>query len=187
MAKSEKEVPYAEFGERLTRLRKDWKMSRAELGEKCGVAISTIANYENGLRIPYADTAVRMAQTFDMTVEELLGMENPDLAMAQEEGIDRMRSVNGNAGAEQLRRMYSYATRLAGGQLEDEEQLMELSLEMSKIAMLAQQKLRERHTNKKYAETVARKQAETRQAVTGIDEQIKNMFDDSTADLPTDD
>ena len=63
-----KNSPYAEFGERLISLRKQNKMSRQQLGDLCGVAPSTIVNYERGTRIPYADTAVKMAQVFGMTV-----------------------------------------------------------------------------------------------------------------------
>ena len=83
-----KDAPYAEFGERLTKLRKRDNMSRAELGEICGVAPSTIVNYERGIRIPYADTAVRMAEHFDISVPELLGMEDPEAEMLAAELAD---------------------------------------------------------------------------------------------------
>ena len=83
-----KEVPYAEFGQRLTELRKKADMTRAELGEICGVAPSTIVNYERGTRIPYADTAVKMAQYFKLSVPELLGMDNPEAEMLAAELID---------------------------------------------------------------------------------------------------
>ena len=83
-----KEVPYAEFGKRLMDLRKKANMTRAELGEICGVAPSTIVNYERGTRIPYADTAVRMARRFDLSVPELLGMEDPEAEMLAAELAD---------------------------------------------------------------------------------------------------
>ena len=88
-----KDIPYAAFGERLMALRKGADLTRQQLGELCGVAPSTIVNYERGTRIPYADTAVKMAQVFHMTVEGLLGMENPELAMANEEAMDKMRGL----------------------------------------------------------------------------------------------
>lgn len=69
--------PYTEFGKRLMGLRKKSGMTRQQLGEMCGIAPSTIVNYEKGSRIPYADTAVKMAQTFGITVEGLLGVEAP--------------------------------------------------------------------------------------------------------------
>lgn len=174
-----KEVPYAEFGERLMELRKKANMTRAELGEICGVAPSTIVNYERGTRIPYADTAVKMAQHFNLSVPELLGMEDPSIAMAQEEAMDQMRSINGKKGADRLQRVYSEAASLAGGDLSD-DQLMEFSMEMQKMALLAQQRLTERYTNRRFQETVNRKAEQTDAAVKAIDSAIGEMVGDSS-------
>ena len=166
-----KEVPYAEFGERLMELRKKANMTRQELGEICGVAPSTIVNYERGTRIPYADTAVKMADHFHITVHELLGVENPELAMAQAEALDQMRSVNGKKGADRLTAVLTEAEHLAGGDL-SEDQLIEYTMELNKMAMQAQQRLREIHTNKRYQGTVEAKADETKASVKALDEAI---------------
>ena len=166
-----KEVPYAEFGQRLMELRKKADMTRAELGEICGVAPSTIVNYERGTRIPYADTAVKMADHFHITVHELLGVENPELAMAQAEALDQMRNVNGKKGADRLTAVLAEAGHLAGGDL-SEEQLIEYTMELNKMAMQAQQRLREIHTNKRYQGTVEAKAEETKASVKALDEAI---------------
>lgn len=172
-----KEVPYAEFGERLMELRKKANMTRQELGEICGVAPSTIVNYERGTRIPYADTAVKMAQHFGLSVPELLGMENPDLAMAQAEALDQMRSVNGKKGADRLNAVLAEAGHLAGGDL-SEEQLIEYTMELNKLALQAQQRLREIHTNKRFQATVDAKAAETKEKVAKLSDAIKNLATD---------
>lgn len=162
---AKKEVPYAEFGKRLTELRKNAGMSRQDLADACEVAGSTIVNYEHGTRIPYADTAVRMAQLFSITVEDLLGMSHPEIAMANAQAMDQMRSINGKKGADRLQDMYAEtAAQLAGGELDD-DQLMELTLEMQKMAMIAQQHLNERYTNRKYQATVTAKAEATADAV----------------------
>ena len=167
-----KEAPYADFGKRLTELRKNAHMSRQELASACDVAGSTIVNYEHGTRIPYADTAVRMAQLFNLTVEELLGMAHPENAMANARAMDQMRGINGKKGAERLHEMYAETTaQLAGGELED-EQLMELTLEMQKMAMIAQQHLNERYTNRKYQATVTAKAEATADAVRVLNDAI---------------
>lgn len=159
------EVPYAEFGKRLSALRQNAHMSRQELAEACEVAGSTIVNYERGTRIPYADTAVRMAQLFNITVEELLGMKRPDIAMANAQAMDQMRSISGKKGADRLRAMYEETTaQLAGGELED-TQLMELGVELNKMALLAQQCLCERYTTHKHEASVAAKAEATADAV----------------------
>ena len=169
-----KEVPYAEFGEKLMGLRKKAGMTRLELGEVCGVAPSTIVNYERGTRIPYADTAVRMADYFHITVHELLGVENPELAMAQAEALDQMRSLNGKKGADRLNAVLTEAGHLAGGDL-SEEQLIEYTMELNKLALQAQQRLREIHTNKRYQATVDAKAAETRERVAELSNTIETL------------
>lgn len=166
-----KEVPYAEFGERLMELRKKANMTRADLGEICGVAPSTIVNYERGTRIPYADTALKMADFFHITVHELLGIENPELAMAQAEALDQMRGVNGKKGADRLKAVLAEAGHLAGGDL-TEDQLVEYSMELAKLTMEAQQRLREIYSNKRYQGTVEAKADETKASVKAMDEAI---------------
>lgn len=169
------EAPYADFGQRLMSLRTTAQMTRQQLGEICGVAPSTIVNYERGTRIPYADTAVKMAQAFNLTVEELLGFSNPEAEMAKAEALDTMRSVNGSRGEARLRyHLNAASSALAGGEL-DEEQMQEFALEMTKMAMLAQQKLREIHTNKRYQDTVEAKAGETAEAVQAIDNAITGL------------
>jgi len=166
-----KEVPYAEFGERLMELRKKANMTRADLGEICGVAPSTIVNYERGTRIPYADTALKMADFFHITVHELLGVENPELAMAQAEALDQMRGVNGKKGADRLKAVLAEAGHLAGGDL-TEDQLVEYSMELAKLTMEAQQRHREIYSNKRYQGTVEAKADETKASVKAMDEAI---------------
>ena len=166
MAENEK-IPYAEFGERLVRLREEAGMTRKKLAELCGVAQSTVINYEKGTRIPYADTAVKMAQVFGMSVEELLGMDNSPLAMQQAEALDKMRGLNGRKGEARLRRLYGEAACLAEGDLPDDK-LLELSMELQKAALLAQQKLTERFTNRANQDAVERKAEKTAEAVRAI-------------------
>lgn len=169
-----KEVPYAEFGERLMELRKKANMTRQELGDVCGVAPSTIVNYERGTRIPYADTAVKMADHFHITLHELLGMDNPELAMSQAEAMDQMRSINGKKGADRLKAVLAEAGHLAGGDL-TESQLVEYSMELTKLTMEAQQRLRELYSNKRYQETVEAKAEETKESVKAINEAISDL------------
>ena len=83
-----KEAPYAEFGAKLTELRKKAGMTRAELGEICGVAPTTMINYERGLRIPYADTAVKLADYFHISIHDLLCVADPESEMLAAELAD---------------------------------------------------------------------------------------------------
>ena len=168
------DAPYREFAARLSKLRTDAGLTRAELGEKVGIAGRSIINYENGERIPYGDVCAKLAEVFGITTDELLGIENQEAVLAREEALDRMRSINGKTGEERLRQVYADAASLAGGDLSD-DQLLEFSLEMSKMAMLAQQRLRERHSNKKYQTSVKEKSEQTSMAVKAIDDAIVAM------------
>ena len=169
-----KEAHYAEFGKKIMGLRKKAGMTRAELGEICDVAPSTIVNYERGTRIPYADTALKMADYFHISVHDLLGVEDPELAMAQAEALDQMRSINGKKGADRLNAVLQEAEHLAGGEL-SEEQLIEYTMELNKMAMQAQQRLREIHTNRRYQSTVEAKAEETRENVARLNESIRTL------------
>lgn len=164
-------APYEDFGKRLTALRQNAGMTRAALGAVCGIAPSTIVNYEKGLRIPTADIAVKMAACFHLSVPALLGMDHPDVALREAEETERMRAIHGDKGAERLQAVYREARNLAGGDLSD-AQLLEFSLEMTKMAQLAQQRLTERYAGNRRKETVAKRAEETARAVKALDDEI---------------
>lgn len=125
-------------------------MTRQQLGEICGVAPSTIVNYEKGIRIPYADTAVKMAQTFGMTVEELLGVENPDAEMEKAKAIDDMGRLFGKRSADSAQ-AYLDGTNalLAGGTLSAEDQLDFISV-MRKVLVDAEIRAKQKFTPNKF-------------------------------------
>ena len=117
-----KQAPYADFGARLAALRKDANMSRAELGEICGVAPSTIVNYERGLRIPYADTAVKMADFFQISIHELLGVDDPESEMLAAQMADTAGSaMSARAKARAQKSLRDAAAVLGAGGLSPED------------------------------------------------------------------
>ena len=144
-------VPYIEFGQRLQELRNNLGLTRAQLGEKCGVAQSTIVNYEKGTRIPFADTAAKMAAVFGLTVEELLGLENSGIEMKKAEALDSLRNFYGKRGEDQARALIEGAgSLLAGGTLTREQQ-EDFILEMQKLFIIATEKNRSKHPSNKFA------------------------------------
>ena len=166
------DAPYKDFAERLRKLREDAGLTRAQLGEKVGVSGRSIINYENGERIPFGDTCAKMAETFGITTDELLAVSNPQLEMAKAEALDSMRLTNGKSGAARLEHaLNTVGSVLAGGEL-SEAQAQEYIFEMQKMAFLAQQRLRETHTNKRYHATVEAKAEETKSKVEELDSKI---------------
>lgn len=173
MAEShETKPPYFEFGQRLQKLRNEFGFTRAELGEKCGVAQSTIVNYERGTRIPFADTATKMAATFRMTVEELLGVEDSNIEMKKAEALDSLRGFYGKKGEEQARALLEGAgSLLAGGTLTREQQ-EDFILEMQKLFIIATEKSRSKHTANKFKPDKAIKSKEHIKRVEEIDKKL---------------
>ncbi len=66
---------------RIRELRKTFKMTMRELGEKLSIAESTVSAYEMGRREPDVDTLIKIADTFGVTVDYLVGRTNNDKAL----------------------------------------------------------------------------------------------------------
>ena len=169
MATIASDAPYREFALRLAGLREKSGMSRSQLAEKCGIAARSIINYENGTRIPFGDTCARMAEAFGITTDELLGVSRA--ASVKAGAVADMRGFGPKAPERLRQALDTIGSTFAGGELE-EEQMEEYVLEMQKMAMLAQQKLREMHTNRRYRETVTAMEEETRKKVEEINQQL---------------
>lgn len=144
------DAPYKEFAERLTKLRTEAGLTRAQLGEKVGVAGRSIINYENGERIPYGDTCVKMAEAFGITTDELLGVENPEVEMAKAKAVDDMGRIFGGSAASSAQ-TYLDGTNalLAGGTLSAEDQLDFISV-MRKVLVDAEIRAKEKFTPNKF-------------------------------------
>lgn len=82
------------FQENLKELRKKKGYSQQELAIRLNVVRQTVSKWEKGLSVPDADTLIKMAEIFDVSVNELLGAK---LEVTDEEGK--------NAIAEQLVRI----------------------------------------------------------------------------------
>ena len=60
---------------RIRELRKKCGITMKELGEKIGVAESTVSQYETGKRQPDYETMLKLGEYFGVTVDFLLGSE----------------------------------------------------------------------------------------------------------------
>jgi len=144
------DAPYRDFAERLTKLRTDAGLTRAQLGEKIGVAGRSIINYENGERIPYGDTCVKMAEVFGISTDELLGVDNPELEMAKAKAVDEMGRIFGSSSACSAQTYLNGSNALlAGGTLTAEEQLDFIDV-MRQVLAEAEVRARQKFTPKKF-------------------------------------
>ena len=61
------------FADVLKTLRKNAKLSQAELAAKLRVSTSTIGMYETGKRMPDVDTVQMISKFFDVSIDYLIG------------------------------------------------------------------------------------------------------------------
>ena len=64
----------AQFGELLSELRQDRRMSQRDLAMVMHVSVSTISNYENGVHYPDVDKLIDLGNIFNVTIDYLLGL-----------------------------------------------------------------------------------------------------------------
>lgn len=63
----------ANFGELLSELRQDRKMTQRDLAQFLHVSAGTISNYEKGVHLPDIDKLINLADFFHVTTDYLLG------------------------------------------------------------------------------------------------------------------
>lgn len=67
------------LNEQIKNLRMSRKLTLASLAEKLGVTTSAVAAYENGKRNPSFEVLIKLAQVFNVTIDNLLGYSDKDL------------------------------------------------------------------------------------------------------------
>ncbi|MFL0477955.1 HTH-type transcriptional regulator Xre [Bacillus licheniformis] len=66
------------FGENLKKLRYEKNLSQKKLGNKLGLAESTIGMYEQGKRQPDYETLIKIADFFDVSIDYLIRGESKE-------------------------------------------------------------------------------------------------------------
>lgn len=65
------------IGKQLRELRKNHSMTQMQLAALLNTAKSTISQYENNINEPDLETLIRIADFFEVTLDELVGRELP--------------------------------------------------------------------------------------------------------------
>ncbi len=68
---------------RIKELRKEKGLTQGELAQKIDVDIKMISYYENGKSVPSIDVLIKLAETFDVTVDYLLFEDTPKRPLHQ--------------------------------------------------------------------------------------------------------
>ena len=66
---------YVEFGPILRALRQEKGLNQSQLGEMVGLSKAVISKYENSQSYPAYDMLIRLAHTFKVSTDYLLGVE----------------------------------------------------------------------------------------------------------------
>ena len=169
-----KTTPYADFGKRLTKLREEKGMTKQELAGLCGIAPSTEANYESGLRIP---TLLGKDGGAEISVEELLGVDDPEVEFEKARAIDDMGRLFGKRSADSAQAYIDGTSALlAGGTLSIDDQLDFISV-MRKVLIDAELRAKRKYTNVRFRtpeweEKTEQTQAEVDNVIYSVDAEM---------------
>lgn len=65
-----------DFSQRLKQLRKDKRLTQAQVAQRIGVTASMVSSYETDIRLPSYEVLIRLADVFGVTVDYLLCRQN---------------------------------------------------------------------------------------------------------------
>lgn len=84
---------YSIFADRLKRTRLDLNIKQNELAEKSGISATTISAYENGLKIPSLENAVKLATTLGVSLDWLCGIDNQATSQNKNESFEIIKAL----------------------------------------------------------------------------------------------
>ena len=100
-----------DFGLRLRELREKKRLSQQQLADWLGLTRSSISNYENNTQTPPADTLVRLADIYGVSVDYLLGVKNDRKRVLVIEGLTPSQEKALEILAEEFREANSNSTK----------------------------------------------------------------------------
>lgn len=175
-------APYKAFAEKLTKLRADAGLSRAELGAKLGISGRSLINYESGERIPFGDVVAKMARFFGVSTDELLCVEDPEREMAKAETISDMDRIFGKRSGDDAQDFLDNTQAfLAGGTLSPEATIDFCDV-MRQVLIEAEARAKEKFTPNRYRTPEWKDRTETQRAEADkAMRKIRNRMDERAA------
>ncbi len=68
-----------DFGERLKALRKRRNLSQDQLAQRLGITKGMVSSYETSMRMPSYTILIKLARTFNVSTDYLLGIESKEM------------------------------------------------------------------------------------------------------------
>jgi transcriptional regulator with XRE-family HTH domain len=81
------------LGKKIAAVRKEKKLSQADLSKKLNTSVSVISRYERDEMNPSVDTAKKLADLLDTTVGYLLGETEDDQLLKDPRMMERLRDI----------------------------------------------------------------------------------------------
>lgn len=72
------------YGQKIAELRKNSKLTQAELGAKLNITAQAVSKWENNLSEPDIDSIRKMCELFEVSVDEFLGLSTPNKSIETE-------------------------------------------------------------------------------------------------------
>lgn len=82
------------FGNRLVELRKENKLTRAQLAEIFQMSVNTLRNYETGEREPGHSFLIKVAEKFNVSIDYLLGYDYKKESPASNDAEDSIENYS---------------------------------------------------------------------------------------------
>lgn len=84
-----------ELSENIKKLRHQKNLTQTQLAQRLGVALSTIASYENQDRMPSIPMLVKLSYEFNVTIEYLLGVKKNKTIDVSDLTDEQILAING--------------------------------------------------------------------------------------------
>lgn len=95
-----------EFAERLKTLRKQVKLTQAQIAEKLNISQQAYASWERGVKKPTQDNLVKIAQILNVSVDYLVGNSDEHLKEDELDNVELLFRMNSNGLTEEEKAIF---------------------------------------------------------------------------------
>lgn len=95
-----------EFAERLKTLRKQVKLTQAQIAEKLNISQQAYASWERGVKKPTQDNLVKIAQVLNVSIDYLVGNSDEHLKEDELDNVELLFRMNSNGLTEEEKAIF---------------------------------------------------------------------------------
>ena len=95
-----------EFAERLKTLRKQVKLTQAQIAEKLDISQQAYASWERGVKKPTQDNLVKIAQVLNVSIDYLVSNSDKNLKEEELDNVELLFRMNSNGLTEEEKAIF---------------------------------------------------------------------------------